>query len=248
MEQYLTRTEILRLVRAHLGIQTDESLSSQVGDRHVAIVQAAALQVMQDCRWANALRKVTVDLGAQQNAVNYPAGQGPGSIIGMAVYVDEKYYPLEKRSLPAWSDQDQQIAAGGDTLDAVAGPPRFFEERNQIALYPVSDKAYKLRIEYTARGDLPTEGSLSLVDGLLIVYRAGYTIAQGDGDSLAATTMAESYKGRLSALRGWQAAGSRFPMDSTADFAEGEFPITSRPNWYRGPTDPNPATRGNVTP
>lgn len=250
MEQYLTRTEILRLTRAHLGIQTDESLSTQANDRHTAIVQAAALEVMQDCRWVNAQRRVEVPLGITQSVLAYPANSGPGSIMGLAVWVDEQqqYYGLNKQIIPVWADQAQQIAAGGAALESVAGTPRIFEEREQINLWPVSDKAYTIRIDYMLMGNLPTEGSMSIVDGLLIVYKAGMNIASGDGDDLAAARMAGGYKNRLSALRGWQAAGTRFPMDSRADFSEGELLNTPVPNWYRGPTDPNPATRGFVTP
>lgn len=239
MEIYLTRDEIMRQVRALLGFQTSNSLAGQVDPQHLVSVQAAALKVQQDCRWVNIQRHVSVELGVQEHTINYPSNVGPGGILGMAVYKDDRYYPMESRIIPAQADTDVEEGIGGETYAAVCGRPRYYECRNQIHLWPPTDQAYHLRVEVLLRADLPDPSSTSVTDGQLIVYKAAEMISIQHGDKEQAAYYKGLYDDRFTTLRGWQSAGTRFPLQSEADLAEDEFFNQDLiPNWNRGVTAP----------
>lgn len=223
MELHLSRSEIMAQVRSLLGMQESTSLSGQVDHQHLASVKAAALTVMQDCRWVNAQRHVSVDTGIEAHTLNYPEDVGPGAILGMAVYADSRYYPLESRIIPAQADTDVEEAVGQPTYAKVLGRPRYYEQRDQIKLWPTTDKSYPLRIEILLRGDLPTENSTSIVDGQLIIYKAVEMISVIRGETELAQYYGLQYSTRLTTLRGWQSADTRFAMDSEADMGEDEF-------------------------
>lgn len=225
-------------MRSLIGVQTDSGLAAAVGSQHVAAVQMAALKVAQDCRWANAQRRTTVTLNAEQEAVNYPEDCGPGNIIGMSVYNQDRYYPMESRSLPTQLDTDQELIAGGDILKSVVGLPRYYEQRNQIFLYPRTDKEYPLRIEFMAKMDLPLDESVSLVDAQLIVYMAASMISKQMENDTGTQYYTALYADRLGSLRAWENAASNFALDSSADFAENESVFPQVPNWNRLPTPP----------
>jgi hypothetical protein len=237
MELYLTREEILRQVRAMLGMQTTASLAGQVDTQHVLVVQAAALKVQQDCRWVNLQRHVDVELGIEEHTINYPSNVGPGGVLEMAVYSDDRYYPLESRIIPPQADTDVEEGIGGETYDRVLGRPKFYECRNQIHLWPPTDKAYHLRVNVLLRADLPTNASMSVVDAQLIIYKAAEMMSVQHGDKEQAAYYATLYQDRMMALRAWQSAGTRFAMNSEADLAEDEFFNQDLiPNWNRGVT------------
>lgn len=220
-----------------LGIQTDSSLASQVNEQHIVAVNAAAVKAQQECGWVNAQGRVTVDLQAEQNTVNYPENAGPGSIRGMAVYEYERYYPVEARIIPVHADQDQQQLAGGDTFKGVQGRPRYFEQRNQIMLWPFSDKAYPLRIDYVRPVTMPTEDSISIIDAMLIIYGAASMISTQLGDPGQAAYYGTLYSDRLRALMAVQSQGTKFAMSTEADLGEDEFIREDLiPNWDRRPT------------
>lgn len=245
MEIYLSRTEILRQVRAMLGMQTT-GLASQTNEQHIVGVQAAALKVHQDCRWVNLQRHVNVELGIQEHTINYPSNVGPGGILGMAVYSPPasgttdstgRYYPLEARIIPCQADTDVEEVLGGEVYQAVCGRPKFYECRNQIELWPPTDQAYHLRVEILLRTDLPTDASVSVVDAQLIIYKAAEMISVQHGDKEQAAYYQGLYIDRMTMLRGWQSMGTRFAMNSEADLAEDEFFNQDLiPNWNRGTT------------
>ena len=238
METHLPRNEIVRLVRGLLGIQTNSGLAAAVGEQHVAVVQAAALKVAQDCRWVNAQRRTTVTLNTEQNQIAYPTGAGPGSVMGMAVWYEDRYYALEPHILPVQSDTDQELAAGGDTLTGVLGMPRYFEQRDHIYIWPRTDRQYPMRIEFMAAMNLPLETSVSVVDAQLIQYKAAEMISAQMENHDAAAYYEGLYEDRLGSLRAWQSAGSRFALSTDADLNEGELPFGGAdiPNWSRLPT------------
>jgi hypothetical protein len=244
VELHLSRDEIVRQVRAHLGEQTNNALSSATNDQTVVAVQASAVKVHQDCRWVNAQGRVTVDLGIEQNTLNYPEGVGPGSVFEIGVFDGDdtaagngQYYRLEQRTIPVSADQDQQQIAGGDVFDMVQGRPRYFEQRGQIMLWPYSDKAYKVRIGYSKQFNLPLASSVSIVDAQLIIWMAASMVATQRENPEMARYFVSMYADRLSQLKGLQSAGTRFAMDSEADFGEGELSLEDMtPNWDRAPT------------
>lgn len=243
MQVALPRSEIVRLVHAHLGEQTSFALGSQTSEQTLAAVGAAALKALQDCRWVTTLNQVTVDLGAEQNVLNYPAGVNAGSVSGLAVYDTDAqvYYPMEKRVIPVWASQDQQQIAGGDTFESVKARPRYWQELTQIKLWPYSDKAYKIRVEYMANASLPLDSSMSLTDGQLIVYMAASMLATQRENFDMAKYMAGMYMDRLMGLRAWQSAGNRFALDPNADLGEDEVNLfDNAPHWYRGLSPVNP--------
>lgn len=235
MELHLGRTEILAQVRSLLGMQQATSLAGQVDDQHLAAVKAAALKVMQDCRWVTAQRHVSVETGIEADTLNYPQDVGAGAILGIAVYESDRYYPLESRIIPAQADTDVEQAIGQPTYAKVLGRPRYYEQRDQIKLWPTTDKSYHLRIEILLRGDLPTNNSVSIVDGQLIIYKAVEMISLIGGELDMAKYYGAQYVDRLTTLRGWQSADTRFAMDSEADMGEDEFFNQDLiPRWDRG--------------
>jgi hypothetical protein len=220
-----------------LGMQTDCGLASQVEEQHVAAINAAALKTQQDCRWVNAQGRVTIDLQDEQNTINYPENAGPGSIQAMAIFESDRYYPVEPRIIPVHADQDQQQIAGGDTFAAVQGRPRYFEQRQQIILWPYTDKPYKLRIDYNRPVTMPTPNSVSIVDGQLIIYAAASMISAQMADVDQSRYYIGLYTDRRNALMAWQSEGTNFAMSSEADLAEDEFFNQDLiPRWDRRPT------------
>lgn len=248
MEVHLSRDEILRQVRASLGVQTDATLGSQVGEQHIVAINQAALTVMQACAWVSSQARDTVTLGKEQDTLNYPDGCGPGSVRAMAVYDDQgqRYYPLDPRIIPVHADHDIQQAAGGDTFKSVLGRPRYFEQRGQIKLWPHSDREYKIRLDFVRSAIMPSPNSVSIVDAMLIIYMATALIATQTNDERMATAYAGPpgalgrgglYGDRLTALKAWQSQGSTFAMSSEADLGEDEaFDANLIPNWDRRPT------------
>lgn len=239
METHLPRSEIVRLVRSLLGIQTTSGLAVQTLEQHIAAVQLAAQDVAVDCRWVNPQARATVTLGAQQDTLDYPEGGFAGSILSLSVWQTNRYVPLEQRIIPASLDTDQQLAEGGAALTAVCSLPRFFEQRAQIKLFPRSDQAYPVRIEYMQPMGLPLDSSVSKVDAQLIVYRAASLISKQQENDTGAEYYLGLYAKRLGDLRAWQSAGSDFALSSEADLGEGEFSLEQyRPNWNTAPTPP----------
>lgn len=226
-------------MRAHLGLATGNQLAAAVHEQHIAAVNDAALRVQGECGWANLVARTTVTLGAEQNVLNYPSDSRPGSIRGVAVYTNDRYYALEPRVLPVQTDTDQEVEEGQPDLERVLGRPNFYQQRDQIYLYPRSDQAYPVRIEYLQRVEMNTDDEVSKVDAQLIVLAAASTVASIMGDKDQAAFYEAKYQERMRTLRGWQSAGTRFAVDSEADFAEEEFIRDElMPNWNRGPTAP----------
>jgi hypothetical protein len=237
MEIRLPRSEILRQVRACLGMQTTSELASQLDEQHIVAINAAAIKVQQECGWVTNQGRVTVDLQSEQDTLDYPEACGAGGIRGMAVFDEERYYPLDPRIIPVHADQDIQQAAGGEVFKAVQGRPKYFEQRNQIKLWPFSDKPYKVRIDYIRPVTMPAATSVSIVDGMLIIYAAASMISVQRGDDRMAAYNAGLYADRKSALMAWQSQGTRFAMSTEADMGEDEFIRDDLvPNWDRRPT------------
>lgn len=240
METLLPRSEIVRLVRSLLGIQTTSGLAAQTQEQHITAVQMAAEDVAKDCRWVNAQRRVTVTVGAEQTVLNYPAGATPGSIINLAVYADQRYYALVPQVIPISVDTDQEAIAGGAVLAAVLGRPQVYEQREQINLWPRTDKAYPVRIEYMQAMNLPLESSISVVDAMLIVYAAASLISKQMENDSGAVYYDSRYQDRLGDLRAWQNSTGDVVMSTDADLSEGEGPLEHRPNWNTAATPPRP--------
>lgn len=195
--------------------------------------------MQQECGWVNILGRVTVTIGLEQDTLNYPDDARPGSIRAVAVYDNDRYYLLEPRVIPVNADTDQELIVGNPKIEQVLGRPKFYQQRHQIQFWPRTNKPYPVRMEYAKRVDMPTDDTVSIVDAQLIVYAAAAMIAMQMGDEKQAKWLGGLYDERMMSLRGWQSAGTRFAMDSQADFGEEEFfRDDALPNWNRGPTVP----------
>lgn len=246
MQINLPRSEIARLVHAFLGEQTNFSLGSQTSEQVLAAIQGASYKVLQDCRWVNPLVQITTTIGIAQTVMNYPAGVNAGSITGMAVWGDYndtfddgnlRYYAMEKRIIPVAASQDIQQAVGGAPFESIQGRPLYWQELNQIKIWPYTNRQYKVRIEYIQNALLPDDSTMSITDGQLIVYMAASMVATQRENPDQARYMLSLYADRMMALRAWQSAGNRFALDPEADLGEDEFNLDRNvPNWYRGVT------------
>ena len=220
-----------------LGIQTDNTLATQVQEQHIVAVQAAAVKAAQECAWVNAQARTTVTLEAEQDSINYPENAGPGSVRDMAVYDGDMYYRVEPRIIPAYADQDQEQEAGGATFQGVQGRPRYYEQRGQIKTSPFSDKQYKVRIDYVRPINLPLAASVSIVDAQMIIYAAASMISRQMSDVEGATYYAGLYTDRRNALVAWQSQGTTISLSAEADLSEDEAGYTEAvPSWDRRPT------------
>lgn len=220
-----------------LGIQTDNSLSTQIQEQHIVAINAAAVKAAQECKWVNAQGRVTITLGAEQQLFNYPEDCGPGSINAIAVYDAERYYPLDPRIIPVHADFDQQQTAGGDLFDSVQGRPRYYEQGKQIKTWPFSDKEYPLRIDYMRPIQMPQGTSVSIIDAMLIIYGGASMISTMMAEPQMANYYAGMYSDRLRALMAWQSQGTTFAMNTEADLAEDEaFNSDIVPKWDRRAT------------
>lgn len=202
-------------------------------------INQAALKVQQECAWVNAQARVDIQLGAEQDAVNYPEGTGPGSVRAMSVYDtdQERTFLLDPRIIPVQADHQQAKEAGGDLFKSHQGRPRYYEQRDQIKLWPYSDKAYTLRVDYLRSVTMPAEGSISIVDAMLIIYAATSMVATQRGDERMAAYYAGLYTDRKNALMAWQSQGTDFSMSTEADLGEDEmFDASLIPQWDRRPT------------
>lgn len=237
MELHLSRDEILRQIRSLLGIQTDNSLATQVAEQHIVAVQAAAVKAAQECSWVNAQGRVTVELGTAQDTLNYPEGGTAGCIRGMAVYDGDRYIPLDPSIIPLAADADQEQTAGGAAFTGVQGRPRYYEQRAQIKLAPFSDKAYPVRIDYMRPTNLPLAGSVSIVDAQLIIYAGASIISRQMSDNDGAVYYRDLYLDRRNTLMAWQSQGTTFSMSSDADLGEHEdVGCMQVPAWDTSPT------------
>lgn len=218
-------------------MQTDSGLASQVEEQHIIAVNMAARKVLQDCGWVNAQQRITITLQAEQETINYPTGCGPGSLRAMAVFDENRYYPVEPRIIPVQADQDQFALAGGDTYKGVQGRPRYYEQRKQIHTWPTSDKQYPVRMDFMANIEMNDDDAVSIIDAQLIIFFAASIISQQKGDPEQAKYYAGLYSDRRNALMAWQSQGSRFAMATEADLGEDEFLREDLiPNWDRRPT------------
>lgn len=237
----------MRLVRSLLGIQTTSGLAIQVNEQHETVVRLAAADVAKDCRWVTTLLRTTIHVGAQQNLVDYPPNTGPGCVLAMAVYNpntnnsdndNSRYIPLTQAIIPIMFDTDQELAAGGATLDKICSRPTHFEQRQQIALHPRTDQPYQIRVEAQQFLDLPLAGSMSIVDAMLIVYKAASMLSKQMEDDAGAAYYAGLYADRYGDLKAWQSAGTDVILSTQADFNEDEANRLEihRPNWDQSPT------------
>lgn len=73
MDQFLSRQEIRRLVRAIIGDSTDELVSSQQTTGVNAIIDAVAVEVASMSRWLTTQRRAELGLDIDQEVVGYQA-------------------------------------------------------------------------------------------------------------------------------------------------------------------------------
>lgn len=185
----------------------------------------------------NAQARITVDLQSEQNTLDYPEKAGPGSVQAVAIYENDRYYPVDPRIIPVHADQDQQQAAGGDAFAAVQGRPRYFEQRKQLILWPFSDKAYKVRIDYNRPVAMNDDSAVSIVDAQLVIYAAAAMISTQMSTPDMADYYSRLYVDRRAALMAWQSEGTTFALNSEADLGEDEFYNSDLiPHWDRRPT------------
>jgi hypothetical protein len=246
VELYLSRTEIRRQVAAFLGETTSTAQASQVQNQRNAIIDSAAIQAHADCRWVTAQRRVTVALGIQQNVLNYPTQCGAGGVLALALYdpaalagsANAGYVKLEKRQAPVEASQDQQQITGGDTFQAVCGPPEYWwEEAGQINLWPYSDQAYSVRMLYVAQSTFANDAAVSIVDGMMIIYWTLWLVCTSRGDKPMADTYMQMYRKRNTDLRSWQATGQVIEISTDGSFDDNEEAwYTGMPRWSQAPT------------
>lgn len=238
MELPLTRVEIRRLMRAHLGQQTSEALAGQTGDQYNAFIDTAALAVFAECRWLSAQRRATVDLGASQYKIAWPTDAAVGSLIAAAITegAGTAYTDLELRPFPLRTDTDLEEAAGGDTYAAVQGTPRYIDPRGDfLYLYPVNDStARKVRLQYSVRRRFTSDAETSICDGEAIVLRATALAWQAAGDDRQADVYMAQFRERIGALRAAQNTGRRIAIDEDARMGDepDEFAL---PRWDTTP-------------
>lgn len=238
----MTRAEIRDLVRSHAGLTTNGAQSGQTKLMIDAFIGTAYLKVFAECKWAAASRRFTADLLQGQSILNLPPGCSPGSLRAIAYALasqqDSNYVLVKKMPIPVQADQDQQEAAGGSILQAAEGFPQYWEERNkQLVVWPISNDAYKIRMDYTAQSEFLDDITDSTVDAQLIMFWATRMYMIRIGDGTAANDYAMQYKERRDALVAGANDSQRFiPTDNTASFADTFDGGIIVPQWNNLPT------------
>lgn len=245
MELYEARGTIRQQLLVLCNENPLTATSGAILDQRNAQIDAASLKAAQDCRFSAPTGRVTLDLGIQQNVLNYPAGLSPGDIIDVAVYDStlggggiNGYIALEKRSAPPVADQDQEQAAGGTTFSGVCGIPQFWwEEAGQIHLWPYSDIAYKIRIRFAKALTFANDNVVSIIDAQLIIYYAAFLVRKAKHDDDGAQHWLGLYTDRMRAVKAWQATGEKVALVSDASFDESEEAwMSALPRWSTAPT------------
>lgn len=245
MELYESRGTIRQQLLVLCNENPLTATSGAILDQRNAQIDAASLKTAQDCRFAFPTGRTTVDLGIQQNVLNYPTGLSAGDIIDMAVYDStgasgsvSGYIAIEKRSAPPEADQDQEQAAGGATFSNVCGLPQFWwNESGQIHLWPFSDIAYKVRIRYAKVLTFANDSVVSIVDAQMIIYYAAFLVRQAKHDSEGAQHWLTLYTDRMRAIKAWQSTGQKIALVSDASFDESEEAwMSDLPRWSTAPT------------
>jgi len=237
MDVFLPRSEIIRQVRTILGMATSDVIASQVGEQHITFVQLAAEAVALECRWITTRGEVTLDLEEEQQLLNYPEDGGPGCVETMGVWDEgsQTYYPIHAVVIPVTASLDQLEAQGEPAFKTAQGRPAAFEQGLQIRLWPASDKPYKIRVRYRRPANLPTAGSMSVVDAHAIIYRAAAMCLDLE-DPQAAAKMEKRAEDRIRKLRGFHQGNLDIQLNTDADLGEGEHLTAERPRWDTRPT------------
>ena len=240
MEVYLSRGALRRAMRARLQMATDDVLASQNTEQFNGFLDSAVMKALQDTRWQEALRQTTYPVGLAQYKIPYPTGTAVGSILSASIYDIEsnQYATLTEEIIRTSDSVDQAELAGGSTFTAIQGKPMRYEQRGDfIYLDPPPMKPMNIRLEYEVALLFVDDTTVALVDSFLILYWALGMATVHEPESKALWT--GMYADRLGMLRGWQATGQVFAMDSTASFNEDEeirSGLSSLPNYNAAPT------------
>lgn len=239
MQLALTRQEIRRQMRAHLGQTMVEASAAHTAERYNVFIDSAALKVQADCAWLSAQQRVTLDLTSEQYKLAYPANAAVGSVTEVALYESgaSAYVPLRARDLNLLYDFDQLEAAGGSAYDAIQGEPRHWQQRGDFIYFypPNDDTARKVRLRYNLRATFPTDATVSTVDGEAIVFWAASLAFQALQQADEVGAMRALYADRIALMRGWQNTGERVSVDAVSDMANEEEQERPWPNWSREP-------------
>jgi hypothetical protein len=240
VELPLTREEIRRLMRAHLGQATSEALAGQTQPQYNAYIDTAQLWVAGECRWRSGTQRATLDVGAEQRLIAWPADAAVGSLISAAITTGAgtPYTPLEIRPIPVHADTDLEEAEGGTTFDAVQSAPRYIEGRaDGLHLWPVNDSTpRKLRIEYQTRRRFTADGQLSVYDGQAIMLYATALAWKAAGDDRQHELFLGMARERIGTLRAAQNTGAAIRADNGVHFGAYDEELARRmPNWDTRP-------------
>jgi hypothetical protein len=237
MDIFLPRSEIVRQMRALLGMATSDVIATQVGAQHVTFVQLASEEVATECKWVTTRGEVTLDLQEEQQLLDYPEDAGPGCVESMGVLDSTAltFSPIHPAVIPVTASLDQLEAAGEPLFKDCQGIPLWFEQGLQIRLWPASDKPYKIRVRYRRPANLPTDGSMSIVDAMAIIYTAA-AMALDLEDPQAAAKMEKRAAARIRKLRSFHQGNLDIQLNPDADIGEDEHLTIERPNWDTRPT------------
>lgn len=235
MDVFLPRSEIVRMMRALMGMATSDVIATQVGEQHVTFVQMAAESVALECRWITTRGETTLDIGERQQVLDYPENGGPGCVESIGVWDEENYYPVHATVIPVTGSLDQLEAEGGETFARATGRPQFHEQGLQIRFWPATDKPYKMRVRYRRPVNLPTADSMSIVDAHAIIYRS-VAMALDLEDPQAAAKMEKRAEDRIRKLRGFHQGNLDIQLNADADMGEDEHLTVERPRWDTRPT------------
>lgn len=238
MDIFLPRDEIVRQTRALLGQATSDVIATQVADQQVVTVQTAAREVALRCYWVTLRGEVTLDLGIEQEFINYPEDAGAGSVEAIGVWDEGQqfYIPLHEKVIPVQASNDQMVLQGQPALAIVTGMPTHFEQLKQIRTHPISDKAYKLRVRYQRPVQMPNPDSLSLVDAQAIIMLSVAMSLETLGDLQLADRWSARADRRIRDLRAHHQGNQDLQLNRNADMGEDEHLQVDRPRWDTRPT------------
>lgn len=237
MEIYLSRQEIRRQMRAHLGQVDSEAQAIQTGDQYNVFINLAARKVAMDRHWQASETRTTLIIGAAQNNLSYPPGVSCGGISDVSVWdpIGNEYCKVHARRIPNRMDQDQEQIIGGETFTAVQGRPRLYDQRSpNWFVWPFTDQSYKLRVTGTLSPLLNDDADLSVVDGGLIVLYGTFLAFCAQNEVIQQQVYKGLYDEALIDLTARESSGEDVITDRSCDMSDD---LCLRfPNWDTSPT------------
>lgn len=179
-ENFATRPELLRRLRARLGASTNAAIQVQTTEWYNEELRLAAEQIRNECEWKRTVVEYYFATGIDQRFYNYPPNSGPGDIKRVWLWQGDdnggEYVEIFRRNVFANLENDPSLIGAPEI--ATRGQPQIYEESSQqvggvpvpaLKINPLPDVAYKMRVDFVQGAQLTDDVTPCIVDADCIV-------------------------------------------------------------------------------